>query len=688
MFDITDRNAALPSFSNKKKNLITLKYGEFSCYFNEGHRTVRHILYKNAEINLESEEEPFTYNLVVSGVSDPNSLYDCKQRFRMSGLMELRIYRINMNQDICLTWVDKDNNEAYEFICKRAVTEENAQTFMSVAYECIYEEEYKTSRCFIVPEKISALYSPHMESKACSSVLKAKCEVYGKFIPEDLNQEPVTSFISYVPFTGTEAIDGQCLFSFDADLYIYRPDIRDYIFSGDMSAKVIQAEAYTYYLNTQGTNIAPISQRISNDMNLLFVYENMAFCWNYTENKRVYAFKAVLKEKKTFEALRELITISIFETSSNTLFSRHKRSNQDYIVNTFTNINPCFESSDQENDMSHLQKVDSGVCLPNIVEQERFPKPKENMFYKDTEIKNSFLTTCEDIRLSFLIRSNKIGIYSQGSESPLDFVCSIDNLQTVSQPEPFYPTMGMFHNQGQNFLMCDKEKQNNMVYNLDTKLGTIVEEWSVEDEDPLIAICPSSHTFKSDHLQTLVGITPNTLFRIDPRQESTNKIYNAESKRYSSRPEFSTVTSCAKYVAVGSQKGVVRVFDALHTVASITLPPMGEPILSLSITAEGHYVLATCTDFLVLMHTVSIEQAVTLRILPEHVILMNETISFQNAYFDTHNNIICTTGSFIVFWNFRKVCQGQINSYKMERLDTHIVSSVSISSQDVLVAVR
>lgn len=169
-----------------------------------------------------------------------------------------------------------------------------------------------------------------------------------------------------------------------------------------------------------------------------------------------------------------------------------------------------------------------------------------------------------------------------------------------------------------------------------------------------MAICPSSQTpYRPNNDQTIVGITSSSLFRIDPRQPRMNKLCESEYKKYSSRPEFSTVSSSrSKHVAVGSKKGVIRIFDELNTVASITLPPIGEPILGLDIMPNGHYVLATCSNFLMLVHTISHDQAMTLRIRPEHVTLMNENVSFKRAYFDTlnENNIICVSFSFFFFF--------------------------------------
>ncbi|KAG1455671.1 hypothetical protein G6F56_007010 [Rhizopus delemar] len=430
----------------------------------------------------------------------------------------------------------------------------------------------------------------------------------------------------------------------------------------------------------------------------MFVGEEKAFCWNYFENGRAYSFKAILEEKEMFEAFREFIAKSVFESSSKTSFAKYKRSNQDYIINAFTNNINSFTNMDtgkervekaKDDGLLNIQKTDSAVCLTYGKCQSKHENGSQELFYNGTP-KNYIMSACQSSGLSYLVRGNKIGVYAKDHGSCLEFSYSIDNIQTLTNSSPLYPTSAILHDQGSSCLMLDVDRQDNTVYKMDLSREGIVEEWKVNDENTLMAICPSSQTpYRPNNDQTIVGITSSSLFRIDPRQPRMNKLCESEYKKYSSRPEFSTVSSSrSKHVAVGSKKGVIRIFDELNTVASITLPPIGEPILGLDIMPNGHYVLATCSNFLMLVHTISHDQAMTLRIRPEHVTLMNENVSFKRAYFDTlnENNIICTTGSFVVFWNFKSVCQGNFDSYKMQRLEAPIVASANASKEGLVIA--
>lgn|SRR6478735_3760529 len=87
--------------------------------------------YEDAVLCLKRTESPFAYELVVSGISNAKCfcknilpsgalfslslnnlpLDDSRQTFKVQKNMHLRIYRINMNQDVCLTWTVEVSQE-------------------------------------------------------------------------------------------------------------------------------------------------------------------------------------------------------------------------------------------------------------------------------------------------------------------------------------------------------------------------------------------------------------------------------------------------------------------------------------------------------------------------------------------------------------------------------------------------
>ncbi|PHZ16550.1 VID27-domain-containing protein [Rhizopus microsporus ATCC 52813] len=691
MFDILDRTLALPFFSERtKKEIIDLKYGYFSFYYNDGHRTVKQLLYKDAVLSIRRKELPYTYELVVSGTSEPGCPYENQQIFKVQKTMELQLYRINMNQDICFTWTIKECGESFEFVCNHAVSEEYTEVFMAVAYECIYEDEYKSGREFITDQKISAIYSPHLEKKICSEILKKRPESHSIFIPEDTNSS--STFVQYVPFKGNNPVHGTSLFVIEASFSLYRPDFRNYITIGKVLVKVTERGPFRYCLEIHGSYVPSIYQEVNCSMNPVFKHNEKSFSWNYSEDLRIYSFKIVPYDQEMYSGLKVLLSKAIFESASQYSFSRHKKNHQEFIVNAIAPNNIPLSSSKPKDmdEQVHVKKSDSGVCLAYDNKIEVPESPHDKVLFDQSSLgKDSIISVSQSSSLLLVTRGNNIGIYSQGFGQKISLSRLIQDVHDLDHKSPILPTHAMLFDQDSSYLMFDVNAKSNTVYKMDLKREQVVEEWKASTEDPLIGICPSSSSGNYNNLNTIVGITSNSIFRIDPRQKGINKISDCDYKKYSSKPEFSAVASSqSKYVAVGSQKGVIRLFDGLNTVATITLPPIGEPIIGLDVTPDGHYVVATCSNSLVFFRTSGNPQAVMLRILPEHITLMNEKVSFKRAYFDTkdENNIICTTGSFVVVWNFKQICKGNLSSYRMQRLDAPIITSASCSADQIVVA--
>lgn len=200
--------------------------------------------------------------------------------------------------------------------------------------------------------------------------------------------------------------------------------------------------------------------------------------------------------------------------------------------------------------------------------------------------------------------------------------------------------------------------------------------------------------------QTFLGLSHNALYRIDPRL-SGNKIVDSELKQYTSKNEFSAAATTEKgYIAVASDKGDIRMFDRLGVRAKTQIPALGEPIIGLDVSSDGHWVLATCRTYLLLIDAMQNEgknegklgfersfpkdskpQPRRLGLQPSHVAQFQyETkapLSFTPARFNTgiddkETSIITATGPFIVTWNMNKVIKGKKDPYTIKRYDEEV----------------
>jgi hypothetical protein len=195
--------------------------------------------------------------------------------------------------------------------------------------------------------------------------------------------------------------------------------------------------------------------------------------------------------------------------------------------------------------------------------------------------------------------------------------------------------------------------------------------------------------------KTFLGLSGNAMYRVDPRL-SGNKLVDTDMKQYASKTGFTTVTTTDKgYIAIGSEKGDIRLFDRLGVIAKTSLPALGDPIVGLDVSADGRWVLATTKNYILLIDTLqkdgkfsgklgfersfpkdSKPQPRRLALTPEHVAqFQHETrapISFTPAKFNTgidaeETTIVTATGPFIVTWSMKKVLKGQKDPYNIKR---------------------
>ena len=83
--------------------------------------------------------------------------------------------------------------------------------------------------------------------------------------------------------------------------------------------------------------------------------------------------------------------------------------------------------------------------------------------------------------------------------------------------------------------------------------------------------------------QTLTGISSNGLFTIDPRLSGTKLVNDKTYKAYkTTNNQFQTLATTDKgYIALGSGKGDIRLFDRLGANAKTALPSLGIRLLGL-----------------------------------------------------------------------------------------------------------
>jgi hypothetical protein len=159
----------------------------------------------------------------------------------------------------------------------------------------------------------------------------------------------------------------------------------------------------------------------------------------------------------------------------------------------------------------------------------------------------------------------------------------------------------MLHQQDVSILLQNPDDRSSL-YRMDLEAGKVVEEWKVHDGVSLKCFGPRSKLAQTTQEHTLLGLSDDALFTLDPRVDRVNKIVESEHQRYKSKVDFSTLaTTEAGFIVVASEKGDIRLFDRVGVRAKVTLPSLGDAITGLDASADGRWILATCSTYLLLI---------------------------------------------------------------------------------------
>lgn len=205
------------------------------------------------------------------------------------------------------------------------------------------------------------------------------------------------------------------------------------------------------------------------------------------------------------------------------------------------------------------------------------------------------------------------------------------------------PFQVMLHDQDTKMILMNPSNPNSL-YHLDIESAKIIEEWKVHEDVTINHIAPDNKYAPTTHEQTIIGASHNALFRIDPRLPGT-KLVESQFKQYVSKNKFSGIaTTEAGKLAVASEKGDIRLYDSLGKIAKTALPPLGDPITGIDVTADGQWIVATTKTYLLLINTV-IDQGryqgslgfdrsfpATAKPTPRRLQLKNEHVAYMGNY--------------------------------------------------------
>lgn len=355
------------------------------------------------------------------------------------------------------------------------------------------------------------------------------------------------------------------------------------------------------------------------------------------------------------------------------------------------------ESSESENDSE--DEDDENDHSKRIISSEAFEEPR-----RATSKGNSSLTVAFRNNRSYVTRDNRIGVFKTDDEDDsLEFVAAIKNISNLGG-KSIDPHKPMLYMEDRNLILTDGENENKL-YKMDIERGKVIEEWSTGDKN-VVQYGPTKKFDQMTPEQTIVGVSQKGVFKIDPRINGKNKIAVDESKDYVGKYNFSSIgTTESGYIAIGSEKGDIKLYDRLGIRAKTAIPSLGQAIKFITTSADGKWLLATCESTLLLMDLKIKDgknagnigflksfpasenvKTYVLKIRPEHsasiLTYTKKPIRFTKAYFNTgigqqEQTIVTSTGPYAISWSLKGILNqdGSNNyPYRIRRYNADVVA--------------
>ncbi|KAG6335306.1 hypothetical protein ID866_3790 [Astraeus odoratus] len=631
------------------------------CIYNEAIATIRRVpsLDHNFQLVITRVYEEGDQELL-----EDEDETDEERVFLISEELEFRPGFGETDNQATFVWrdLDGDVDELYEFVMTEETNEPTRAFFETCMYRAMYERKYKANADSIRDQDLSQFIwkPPALKgSKANKKIVQAVSD----------NRSPVESSTPSSPSRKKAAksspAKSKAISTYaataaeeDAQLFVWDVEMDGFVNAHDgiLQAKIVERTAgdYNYWLTATNEEGDILVHKIASDMNPRWSPKTQSLTWNYYLDGTYGSWAFQFISDDAYENFKAAFARASWETLQRTPFDKIKKE-------------PSEDEEDEEETTS-----------PQLQGE-----------------RNSQLTVGYKGDRSYVVRGNNIGVFSHSGHNQVKYYATISKISTPKGRE-FKPREVMLHNQDSKMVLMNPTEPH-CLYNMDIERGKVVEEWKIHEDVTVDHIAPDSKFAQMTPEQTLVGASHNALFRIDPRV-SGHKMVDSQYKQYVSKNKFSGVaTTESGKLAVASAKGDIRLFDSIGKNAKTALPPLGDPIIGIDVTADGRWIVATTKTYLLLIDTLIGEGRYAgslgfdrsfpanakpmprrLQLRAEHVAYMNHEINFSPARFNqgagqVENAIVTSTGQYVIAWDFAKVKKGQLDKYEIKKYEDNVV---------------
>ncbi|KAI0081752.1 VID27-domain-containing protein [Panus rudis PR-1116 ss-1] len=681
-------------------------------------RSDRECIFNDAMLTIRRTTTEHNFQLVVTRVfeeGDQELLEDEEETddervFLIGEELEFRKSE-TLEGEPSFIWRDLegDVDEFYEFVAS-GTNEPTRAFFETCMYRAMYERKYRRSADNTTDTDLQEfIWQPPAKKEkkgprkkvTTSAVEETPATTSAVAVePEsdsDTDSQPAEAPKETKPIVIDDDDEYETLVATPSELHLWDADNAFFTPQADVIARIVRKRdsgPFDYWLiaaTEDGDKM--LAHPLSSEMNPRWARVVYTITWNHMRDPTTMnSWCLRFKDSEDFESFQKVFVQCMWEHLNELPFGKAKAEEQTYVLSSVTED---VEMQDVEDDEDEEDAVESELDKEeDESETEDEPFEDEDGLEKLPAGRNSQLTVGYKGDRSYVVRENNIGVFSHTGEN-VKYHATISKLTTPKGKE-FKPKQVMLHQQDSKMILMNPAEPHSL-FSMDIERGKIVEEWKVNENINVDHMAPDSKFAQMTPEQTLVGASHNALFRIDPRI-SGNKMVDSQYKQYVSKNKFSGVaTTDAGKLAVASEKGDIRLFDTIGKNAKTALPPLGDPIIGIDVTANGRWIVATTKTYLLLIDTLIGEGRYTgqlgfdrsfpanakpipkrLQLRAEHVAYMEHSVSFTPARFNMgegqeENAIVTSTGQFVVAWDFKKVRKGQLDKYEIKKYEDLVV---------------
>lgn len=681
-------------------------------------------IFKEAVATIRKTTTEFQYQLVVQRVYEEAEEYledneeeptldEDDRVFLLDEALSLCYYSKGDNVVIAWRDLEGDDGDMFEFVCDSSIKAKTFDQFDLAAKRAQYERKYnkvfqgddseldefdfeppaEESQPEVKSEPQSAPVAPSTPRKS-EPVVAQRASDANKTLPETPAKQmsgPST------PKAPSSTAEGTVLGTSEVSLHLY--DAVSGLFveqARNVKVQVIDTGSFNYWLEVTNESRPLIGIDIDSNMNPVFNYEHLSFIFNYFEESGAFSWLLKFGTQDELNKFQIYFMQALWEATNKQKWVKVSDSEREYLIDSFDEMN--LDSVGEEADDEQEEEAEE-IPEQSLAQQEDdfdIDEEADEVKKFDAKGKNSQLAVGMRNDRNFVIRGDKVGVFKT-TDDGLQFDTTIDNVSNLSG-KALSPKKVMLRSEDKHMVIQDPNDRSKL-YNMDLEYGKVVDEWSIDQN--VASFGPTSKFAQMTAEQTLYGVSDNGLFRIDPRL-SGNKIVENENKVYTTKNKFSALATTDKgQIAVASSKGDIRLFNRAGIKARVHLPPMGDPIIAIDVSADGNYVLATCKTYLLLIEGMAKKDEkgnVTglktfgknekprpkrLQISPEHVAHMQQEmgqpLDFTAAHFNTgvdtkEQTIVTSSGPYVITWSLKKVLRNDRDPYLIKRYSSTVTA--------------